>query len=211
MASYRTLGVIPARYASTRFPGKALALLCGKPIVEWVWRQAKKARLLDDVWIATDDERIAAAARSFGAKAVMTSPDCPSGSDRIAEAARDVEVELIANIQGDEPLISPRTIDRAVQALLDDPSASVSTPRAPIGSREEFENPNVVKVVTDRRGRALYFSRSPIPSLARAAVSDSAAAPPNVFKHPGFYVYRKAALLEFGGWPPTALEKIEKL
>ena len=112
MKHYSVLGVIPARYASTRFPGKPLALLCGRPVIEWVWRQAMKSRLMEDAWIATDDERIAEAGRGFGARVVMTSPDCANGSERIAEVVANVDVDTIVNIQGDEPQIDPGVIDR---------------------------------------------------------------------------------------------------
>lgn len=212
MPRYTTLAVIPARYGSTRFPAKVLADLHGRPLIEWVWRQAKQASSVDDVWIATDEQRVADAARSFGAHAVMTSPECASGSDRIAQAVADVDVELIVNLQGDEPQMDPRTIDRAVAALRADPEAMVSTARVRLHDPAHFNDPNVVKVVCDQRGRALYFSRSPLPSLAR--VGENAGQRPALqlaFKHLGLYVYRKPALLAFAKLPQTPLEQIEKL
>lgn len=207
MTTFKVLGVIPARYGSTRFPAKVLAPLHGRPLIEWVWRQAKKASSLDDVWIATDDERVAQAARGFGAHVVMTSPDCASGSDRIAQAVADLDVELIVNIQGDEPRMDPRTIDAAVEALRNDPQAAISTAKVRLKTIDDLNDPNVVKVVCDQRGRALYFSRSALPSMARAEPFEAIKA----FKHLGLYVYRKAALLAFAKLPQTPLERIEKL
>jgi len=212
LQSYKALGVIPARYGSTRFPGKVLRELHGRPLVEWVWRQAKKARSLEDVWIATDDERVAAAARLFGARAVMTSSGCATGGDRVAEAVAAVDVELVANIQGDEPQIDPEVIDRAVEALRKDPEAWAATACVRIRRRADFQSPHVVKVVLDRRGRALYFSRSPLPSLAR--VEDNGRPeemPVAAYKHIGFYVYRKEALMAFSRLPRSPLEQIENL
>ncbi|MCX7012389.1 MAG: 3-deoxy-manno-octulosonate cytidylyltransferase [Candidatus Sumerlaeota bacterium] len=212
MKRYKTLGVIPARYASTRFPGKPLKLLRGRPIIEWVWRQAKKAKSLEDVWVATDDDRIARAALAFGARVAMTSAECATGSDRIAEALADVNVEIVANIQGDEPQIDPRVIDAAVAALQRNRKASVATACVRLRRREDFLSPNVVKVVRDGEGRALYFSRSPIPSLARATDDGPAdGLPVAAYKHIGFYVYRKDALLAFRQMPQTPLEQVEKL
>lgn len=202
-----TIAVIPARYGSTRFPGKPLADLCGKPLVVRVVERAKEARRVDAVIVATDDERIARAVEAHGGRAVMTSPDCPSGGDRIAEVvAKMPEAELVVNVQGDEPLMPPEVIDRAIAALEDDPECAVSTAMIRIESEEDFLSPHVVKVVCDARGRALYFSRSPIPNLTRVA------APPFFgYKHFGLYVYRREALLRFVALEPGALERIEKL
>ncbi len=212
MQRFHVLGVIPARYGSTRFPGKVLKPLRGRPIVEWVWRQAKKASRVDDVWIATDDERVMKAAESFGARAFMTSPELPSGSDRIAAVVAEVDVDLVVNIQGDEPCIDPATIDRAVEALEGDSGAMVSTARFKLERLEDLDNPNVVKVISDCRGRALYFSRSPLPSLARVEHdAESDELPIEAFKHLGMYVYRKEALMKFCSMAPSNFERIEKL
>jgi len=239
--AYSVLGVIPARYGSARFPGKVLAPLHGRPIIEWVWRQAKKAAI-DDAWIATDDERVAEAARAFGAHVVMTSPECASGSDRIAQAIADVDVEMIVNIQGDEPQMDPRTIDRAVGALRNDAEAVVATAMVRLHNLADFNDPNVVKVVVSQQGRALYFSRSPLPSLARVEqhtaeggcatssmqnTAEGGCATSSMqntaeggcatemrvkaYKHLGLYVYRKEALQLFAKLPQTPLERVEKL
>jgi len=233
-----TLAIIPARYGSTRFPGKPLADLCGKPLIARVVERAREARRVDEVIVATDDERILRAVEAHGGRAVMTSPNCASGSDRIAEvAARFPEAALIVNVQGDEPLMPPEVIDRAIAALESDPECAVSTAMIRIHSEEDYLSPHVVKVVCDREGRALYFSRSPLPNLTRASeeekqtygaqfgggasdksdvsdrsdVSDTPAIPFWGFKHFGLYVYRREALLRFVSMPPAALERIEKL
>ena len=164
-----TLAIIPARYGSTRFPGKPLADLCGKPLIAHVVERAREARRVDEVIVATDDERILRAVEAHGGRAVMTSPNCASGSDRIAEvAARFPEAALIVNVQGDEPLMPPEVIDRAIAALESDPECAVSTAMIRIANEEDYRSPHVVKVVCDREGRALYFSRSPLPNLTRA-------------------------------------------
>ena len=159
----RTTAIIPARYASTRFPGKPLADLCGKPMLQWVYERTTRCSLIDEVIVATDDERIAAAVRSFDGRVVMTRPDHPTGTDRLAEAAQILETDLIVNVQGDEPLIDPAMIEAAVLPLRDDSGIFMGTLKTPLASLEEYLNPNVVKVVTDREGFALYFSRAPIP------------------------------------------------
>jgi 3-deoxy-manno-octulosonate cytidylyltransferase (CMP-KDO synthetase) len=211
----QTLAVIPARYGSTRFPGKPLADLCGKPLVVHVADRASEAETVDEVIVATDDQRIADAVEAHGYRAMMTSPDCPSGSDRIAEVAVACPaVDIIVNVQGDEPLMPPSVIDNAVRALVEDESISVATAMIRLQSAPDFNDINIVKVVTDRRGRALYFSRSPIPSLSRATADDTAALAEgdfHGFKHFGLYAYRRDALLAFVEMPPTPLEKIEKL
>ncbi|MBN1867150.1 3-deoxy-manno-octulosonate cytidylyltransferase [Candidatus Sumerlaeota bacterium] len=213
-----TLAVIPARYGSVRFPGKPLVELAGKPLVVHVVDRAREARTVDDAIVATDDERILRAVEAHGGRAVMTSPDCPTGTDRIAEAvAQFPEADAIVNVQGDEPLMPPDAIDRAVDALRADPDCAVSTAMIRIAREEDFLSPHVVKVVCDPSGRALYFSRSPIPNLSRIAEKSedgqSAIRNPQsaVFKHFGLYVYRREALLEFVKMPQTPLEKIEKL
>ncbi|MFQ5431150.1 MAG: 3-deoxy-manno-octulosonate cytidylyltransferase [Nitrospinota bacterium] len=200
-----TLAVIPARYGSTRFEGKALAPLNGKPVILHVVEQANRCALVDNVLVATDDERILKAVESAGCRALMTSPAHPSGTDRVAEAAMQSDAEIIVNIQGDEPMIDPDSVDSAVKALSDDPTLNVSTLGLPISDPAEIEDPNVVKVVTDGNGMALYFSRAAIP-YNRAGKKQ-----PPVMKHLGLYVYRRAFLLEYAALKPTELEMTERL
>jgi len=199
----RILGVIPARFASSRFPGKALAVAAGKTILQHVFERASRATYLSQLLIATDDERIAGAARSFGAPVRMTRADHPSGTDRVAEVASAEPAEIVVNIQGDEPLIDPSAIDALALALLDDKDAPMATLKKRIEDPQEFTNPNVVKVVTDRRGYAIYFSRSPIPyDLSGQAVH---------YKHPGLYAYRRDFLLGYSSLPVGPLERAERL
>jgi 3-deoxy-manno-octulosonate cytidylyltransferase (CMP-KDO synthetase) len=202
----RIVGVIPARYASSRFPGKALADLGGKPMVQHVVERARQARLLDEVLVATDDARILEAVQAFGGKACMTSPAHPSGTDRIAEVVRDLACDLVVNIQGDEPLIDPAVIDRAAGPLAADPAIPMGTMGRPMGLAEAAD-PSKVKVVVDRQGFALYFSRSPIPYLRDGA---PAAAKPYLL-HIGLYVYRRETLLRLAALAPTPLEERERL
>ncbi len=199
----RILGVIPARFASTRFPGKALAPIWGKPMIQHVWERASRCALLTELLVATDDARIAAAAQSFGAKTVMTSPEHASGTDRAAEAAAATGAEVIVNIQGDEPLIDPAAIGLAISTLLDEPSCRMATLKRRISRPEEVENPNVVKVVTSLDGWALYFSRSPIPANRGGGAA--------YWKHIGLYVYRRDLLLSYSSLPRGPLEEAEKL
>jgi 3-deoxy-manno-octulosonate cytidylyltransferase (CMP-KDO synthetase) len=201
----KILGVIPARYASSRFPGKALALLDFRTMLEHVYEHVSMARYLSSVVIATDDERIRDAARTFGAQVRMTSADHLSGTDRVAEVASAFpEAELVVNIQGDEPLIDPGAIDAALLPLLDDPSIPMGTLKKRIEDPREITDPNVVKVVTDRFGNAIYFSRSAIPFLRDSGGHA-------VFKHTGLYVYRREFLLSYSDLPVGPLEKAEKL
>jgi len=202
----QAVGVIPARYGSTRFPGKPLAMLKDKPLIQWVWERAGRAKRLSRLLIATDDERIASAARGFGAEAVMTPSDLPSGTDRVWAAVRGESAPLIVNIQGDEPLIDPGTIDRLVAALEQDAEAQIATVRVPMRGPGGYADPNVVKVEADDAGRALYFSRSPIPATKRAGE-----VPEVWYKHIGIYAYRREALERFVGWPPGSLETTEGL
>ncbi|MGI8989467.1 MAG: 3-deoxy-manno-octulosonate cytidylyltransferase [Bryobacteraceae bacterium] len=195
----KILGVIPARYASSRFPGKALATLAGKSMLEHVHERVSMARYLTSVIIATDDERIYAAARGFGALVRMTRPDHLSGSDRVAEVASAESAEIVVNVQGDEPLIDPAAIDAAILPLADEPSIPMATLSKKIEDPREIGDPNVVKVVTDRFQNALYFSRSTIPS-----------APP-YYKHIGLYVYRRDFLLRYSDLPVGPLERGERL
>ncbi len=201
----KILGVIPARFASSRFPGKALAQLDSRSMLEHVWERVSMARYLGTVLIATDDERIAAEARRFGARVYMTRSDHVSGTDRVAEAASGFEdVELVVNIQGDEPLIDPAAIDAAVLPLLEEPAIPMGTLSKRIEDRREENDPNVVKVVTDRFQNAVYFSRSTIP-YARDGE------PVAYFKHIGLYVYRRDFLLRYPDMPVGPLERAEKL
>lgn len=199
----RVLGVIPARYQSSRFPGKALALLDGKPIVQHVFERASLSRYVTDLVVATDDERIYKAARSFGAPVRMTRSDHPSGTDRVAEVTSATNAQLIVNIQGDEPLIDPAAIDAATLALLGDSSLVMSTLKKRIEHPDEITNPNVVKVVTDLSGNAIYFSRNPIPYNRAGGAT--------YFKHIGLYVYRRDFLLAYSSLPVGPLEKVECL
>jgi 3-deoxy-manno-octulosonate cytidylyltransferase (CMP-KDO synthetase) len=202
----KILGVIPARYASSRFPGKALALLDSRTMLEHVYERAGMARYLSSLVIATDDERIRDAARSFGARVHMTREDHLSGTDRVAEVASAFpDVELVVNIQGDEPLIDPGAIDAALLPLLDDPAIPMGTLKKRIEDTREISDPNVVKVVTDHFGNALYFSRSTIPFTRDAGDV------PAYFKHTGLYVYRREFLMGYSELPVGPLEKAEKL
>lgn len=199
----RVLGVIPARFASSRFPGKALVTLKNKPILQHVFERSSQAKTLSRLLIATDDQRIFDAALSFGAEVVMTSPHHLSGTDRVAEAASHCPADIIVNIQGDEPLIDPAAIDTAAQALLDDPTLLMSTLKRRISVPGEITNPNVVKVVTAFSGDAIYFSRCPIPY--NRGVNEA------YFKHIGLYVYRRAFLLGYSSLPVGPLERAESL
>jgi 3-deoxy-manno-octulosonate cytidylyltransferase (CMP-KDO synthetase) len=207
----RTIAIIPARYASKRFPGKPLADIGGKPMIQHVYERAARARRLDAVCVATDDERIAAAVRAFGGTAVMTPATLQSGSDRIAYAARSLQdVALVVNVQGDEPLIAPEMIDEAVEPLQKDPAIVAGTLVRKIATDEELMNPGIPKVVLDREGFCLYFSRSPIPfvrGLPPSAWRSSA----TLYKHIGLYVYRRTFLLTYASLPQTPLERAEKL
>lgn len=198
--------IIPARWASTRFPGKPLVKLGGKPLVQHVWERALQAKLIDRVIVATDDMRIAEAAFAFGAEVALTSPKHPTGTDRLAEVAAKLKsAPIILNVQGDEPDIAPSTIDRLARALQDNPSLGMVTAANPITASADIRNPNVVKVVTDLDGRALYFSRSTIPHDrdGRGGIK--------YLRHQGIYGYRRKVLLDFVKWKPTPLEQAEKL
>jgi len=201
--------VVPARFASTRFPGKIIVPLAGKPLVMHAYERAQRATLVDETLIAADDPAIAEAVAPYGARLVMTRPDHPSGTDRIAEVAEGHPAEIIVNVQGDEALIDPATVDAAVQALLDHPEAVMSTARHRITDPALIADPNAVKVVCDAAGRALYFSRSPIPHIRDAA--DREAGNTCYWQHVGLYVYRREFLLRYAKMPQTPLEKLEKL
>ena len=205
----KVVGIIPARYASTRFPGKPLALIAGKPLIRHVVARCQHAKSLAEVIVATDDTRIWEVAQSY-CRAEMTAPEHPSGSDRIAEVAARCECDAVVNIQGDEPLIDPGVIDAVAAALA---HAEMSTAATPIRNEDEYSSPNVVKVVVSAAGRALYFSRRTIPYVRDAAsgsVSEQLAAFP-FLKHLGIYGYRRETLLRLVQFPVSPLERAEKL
>lgn len=202
--------VIPSRYGAQRLPGKPLIELCGKPMIEWVYKAAQGVDRIDELFVATDDERIADTVKGFGGEVIMTSPDCVSGTDRIAEAMKGRKGDVIVNVQGDEPGMTSSTIMTALQALLDAPKADVSTACLPIYDADTFNNPNAVKVVRAANDVALYFSRSPIPSMARVETPEPEGGLYG-YKHLGLYVYRREALEAFVKLDPTALELRERL
>ena len=215
----RAIAIIPARYASTRFPGKPLAPLKDKPMVEWVWRGAKSARLIGRVLIATEDDRIAVAVRGFGGEAVMTPTDCATGTDRIALVAAAHDADVVLNVQGDEPLVTGTSLDRLVAAF-EDTSVQVATLREPFDAVGDLFDPNQVKVIVSAAGDALYFSRAPVPYYRgkgllgfdfRNVLFQRPAALEGYWKHQGIYAYRKNVLLEVARMSPTPLETAEGL
>ncbi len=197
--------IIPARYASQRFPGKVLAPLAGRPLLAHVIERARASTNVDRLIVATDDQRIVEVARQAGAEARLTDPRHASGTDRVAEVASDLDCELVLNLQGDEPLVPPSAIDRCAEALRDDPEAGLSTLAHSL-PRSEAADPNAVKVVLDGRGRALYFSRSVIPYQR-----DEEPAAALLLRHVGIYGYRRDQLLRLAATPPTPLEQSERL
>jgi 3-deoxy-manno-octulosonate cytidylyltransferase (CMP-KDO synthetase) len=202
------LAVIPARFASTRLPGKPLVPLGGKPMIERVWNRVRQASSVSGVLVATDDERIRSAVEAFGGQAVMTRSDHRSGTERVAEvAAARKDVDIFVNVQGDEPLIEPAAIDQAVEAIEADSEVNVSTLAVPISNPSDIMDPNVVKVVLDFDGNGLYFSRAPIPWVRDRGGPVHA----QHLKHLGLYAFRRAALLEFATFPQGDLERIEQL
>src|SRR5262249_22511868 len=203
----RTAIVIPARYASTRLPAKPLLRETGKYLIQHVYEQATRSGAAEVV-IATDDDRILRAAQAFGGRAVMTRADHPSGTDRVAEVARGLDADVLVNLQGDEPLIDPATLDLLPRLLAEDATADMATLAVPLGKLEDWRDPNCVKVVCDGRGRALYFSRSPIP-FVRDGQPDLASG--RFLQHLGLYAYRREFLLELAKLPPAPLELTEKL
>jgi len=201
------IGVIPARYSSTRFTGKVLADILGKPMIQHVWERAKQSLLLEDLIIACDDERVLNAAKEFGAKVIFTAKAHLCGTDRIVEVVNPIDVKIVINIQGDEPLIHPSMIDRVAQALLDDTSVSMATIMKKIENPKELTDPNVVKVVVDKNNFALYFSRTAIPHHA----DNSEVRNPVYYKHIGLYGYTKDFLFTYKNLAVSNLEKIECL
>jgi len=204
---FHVVGVLPARWGSTRFPGKPLHLIAGKPLIQHVWERCRQCSNLNELIVATDDERIFQAVEGFGGKVVMTSPNHPTGTDRIAEAVRAIPgATHIVNIQGDEPLIEPGLIDELAETITADATLDMATAANPLDPNDSaVADPNVVKVVTALDGRALYFSRSPLPFF-RNAVSGLP-----VLRHKGIYAYKRGFLERFVTWPPSPLEKAESL
>jgi len=207
MADLRIVVVIPARYASTRLPGKPLVSLAGKPMIQHVFERAKRAQTVHRVIVATDDARIVEAVRAFGGEAVMTRPDHRTGTERVAEVAAHQEGDVFVNVQGDEPLIDPVSIDTAVGALLEEPPAQVGTVATPVRHAGDIMDPNVVKAVLDFDGNALYFSRAPIPWIRDTQSKGHV----KYWKHLGLYVIQREALLEFPTLPLGELERAEQL
>ncbi|MBN2430334.1 MAG: 3-deoxy-manno-octulosonate cytidylyltransferase [Acidobacteria bacterium] len=216
----RCMAVIPVRYASTRLPGKPLLPLAGKPVIQHVWERAMSCPDLDEVLVATDDERISAAVQAFGGQVTMTSPDHTSGTDRIAEATLELDADIVVNIQGDEPLIAPRTISEVVRPFAVKEEIGVTTACTAITSLDELMNPNCVKVVVDYEGYAIYFSRLPVPFCRipggtldnyRAQLARNPLLLKQFNKHVGIYAYRKNFLQIFVNLPVSFLEKMEKL
>jgi 3-deoxy-manno-octulosonate cytidylyltransferase (CMP-KDO synthetase) len=198
--------LIPARWASTRFPGKPLALIAGKPLIRHVWEQCCRSRLASRIIVATDDMRIAEVAFEFGAEVALTKKSHPSGTDRAAEVAGHLHGErVLVNVQGDEPFVDPKLIDRLIMLFQSNPRLQMATAASPIHDAAEFQDPNVVKVVLNEAGHALYFSRSPIPCDRDAGTFKAS------LRHHGLYAYTRSFLLQFVKWKPTPLEKLEKL
>ncbi|UCH12624.1 MAG: 3-deoxy-manno-octulosonate cytidylyltransferase [Candidatus Omnitrophota bacterium] len=214
----KAVGIIPARYKATRFKGKVLAPLCGKPVIQHVWEKAKGAHNLDDLIIAADDNRIIKGVESFGGKATLTSKQHLSGTDRLKEIANPLDVDVVVNIQADEPLIRPAMIDELVRALFEDRDIVMATLMKKIDNPEDINNPNVVKVIVDKDNFALYFSRTAIPFCEKGTAPFS----PQIekeqekrrcqfFKHIGLYSYTKDFLFTFANLPPSSLERAEGL
>lgn len=210
MASLKmnAIGVIPARYKSTRFEGKVLAEICGRPMIQYVWEAAKKASTLEDVIIACDDERVLNAVIAFGGKAVLTAKLHQSGTDRISEVVNPIDVKVVVNIQADEPLLHPSMIDDITRPLLEDPAINMATLIKRIEDEEELKNANIVKVVKDRHDFALYFSRFSIPYIRQASNKTKK---PVFYKHIGLYSYTKDFLFTFTHLLPSDLENAEAL
>ena len=201
----KILGVIPARFSSTRFPGKVLALIAGKTMLQHVYERAARSTYLTSILIATDDDRVYSAAKNFGARVRMTRSDHLSGTDRVAEAASAVDAEIVVNIQGDEPLIDPAAIDAAILPMVHEPELVMGTLKKRIEDAREITDPNVVKVVTDRAGDAIYFSRCAIPFEREKSANTP------YFKHIGLYVYQRDFLLAYSALPVGPLEAAERL
>jgi 3-deoxy-manno-octulosonate cytidylyltransferase (CMP-KDO synthetase) len=200
----KTVAVIPARYGSTRFPGKPLAIINGKPMVQRVYEQCAKAKLVDKIIVATEDKRIIDCVKSFGGEAVMTSSKHHSGTDRVIEVIKDLSCDIVVNVQGDEPFIDPLSIDKVIKPFSEEKSVQVATPAVKFKNASDVRDPNKVKVIVDKNGDAIYFSRSPIPY-------DGHDVKFSFLKHIGIYSFRKKFLLAFGALKKTPLELKEKL
>ena len=214
----QAVAIIPARYASSRFPGKALADIAGKPMIQHTYERVQQAAQVCRILVATDDDRIAKTVEDFGGCAVMTSPYHTTGTDRLAEVAADLSEALIVNVQGDEPLIHPEMIDAVIGVLADEPDLPMSTLKIRIETPDDIFNPAITKVVTDLNGYALYFSKGPIPfcrnewgDFARRGAGLPDFVPPQVACHVGLYAYRRDFLLRYAELPPTPLEQLEQL
>ncbi len=211
------VAIIPARFASTRLPGKPLSDIHGKPMIQHVYERTRRSPVLDRVVVATDDARIVDVVCAFGGEAILTRRDHATGTDRLAEVAEGIDADIIVNVQGDEPMLDPAGIQPAVQALMDEPTLEMATLSLPLTDLAEMLSPTVVKVVTDGNGNALYFSRSPIPHFRRANPAEIAEAAADAVarglarKHVGLYVYRRTALARFAALAPSPLELAEGL
>ena len=202
--------IIPARYGSTRLPGKPLALLGDKPMIRWVYEHAVKANAFSRILIATDDERIRKTCSDFGAEVVMTDPMLPSGTDRVARVVRDLSCEVVVNLQGDEPFVKPQLLDQLVAAF-NDPEVQIATPIKKISNYKDITEPNLVRVVKDRNNYALYFSRAAIPHIRDEADVKKWLTQHTFYKHVGIYAYRRETLLQLTTLPQSSLEKAERL
>jgi len=205
--SVKVLAVIPARQASTRFPGKALASIAGKPMIQHVVERVRQAQLVSRVIVATDEDKIKSAVESFGGEAILTRRDHRNGTDRVAEVAAHMPAEIYVNVQGDEPLIDPGTVDAIIAAVLEDDSIQTATACAAIAQQNDIMDPNIVKVVRNFDSDALYFSRAPIPWVRDRGEAVTA----RHWKHLGLYAYKRDALLDFPTLPPGDLERVEQL
>jgi len=205
--SAKVLAVIPARQASVRFPGKPLANIAGRPMIQHVVERVRQAESVDRIVVATDEEAIKKAVESFGGEAILTRRDHRTGTDRVAEVGAHVSAEIYVNVQGDEPLVDPGTIDALVAAMNEDPAAQIATPCSAISNTNDIMDPNIVKVVRDFEGNALYFSRAPIPWVRETSETAEA----RHWKHLGLYAFRRDALIEFPTLPPGELERVEQL
>jgi 3-deoxy-manno-octulosonate cytidylyltransferase (CMP-KDO synthetase) len=207
----KRVAVIPARWQSSRFKGKILADINGKPMIQHVWEKVKKAHSIDDIIIAVDKEKVFKVVEAFGGKAVYTSPEQPSGTDRIAEVISNMDADIIVNVQADEPLVHPLMIDELAQVFDYDRNVQMATIVKRIHKMEDITNPNVVKVVLDRKGYALYFSRSPIPFVWKKEGDPSEDISNKYFKHIGLYSYTKEFLFTYTNLPKSSLETEERL
>ena len=216
----KVVAIIPARYTSKRFPGKVLVPIKGKPMIQWVWERASMSKRISDVYVATDDEKVAETVKSFGGHAIMTSKDHRSGTERVSEASGKIEADIIINLQGDEPFIDPEGLDRVAEPLIMDESLPMSSLKFPITNYSDYMDPNVVKVITDEQENAIYFSRSPIPYFRdcedELKIWKNGGARPDIIrpvpmKHIGIYGFRKEFLQALSRIPVASLEKAESL